>query len=107
MRIEQSGGFKGRYHVLGGHLSPALGTGVSNLRVNELLARIQPESVTEIILALGTDVESESTASYLLDVLQNRDITVSRLAFGLPSGSAVEYADSTTLQRALEGRQRL
>lgn len=106
MRIEQSGGFKGRYHVLGGHLSPALGTGVADLRVNELLARLQPESISEVILALGTDVESESTASYLAEVLSNRNITVSRLAFGLPSGSAIEYADATTLQRALEGRQK-
>lgn len=107
MRIEKSHGFKGRYHVLGGHLSPALGKGVGDLRVNELLARLQPEGIEEVILALGTDVESEATASYLAEVLHSRDVTVSRLAFGLPSGSAIEYADATTLQRALEGRQRL
>jgi recombination protein RecR len=107
MRIEKSHGFKGRYHVLGGHLSPALGKGVADLRVNELLARLQPENIQEIILALGTDVESEATASYIADVLHSRDIAVSRLAFGLPSGSAIEYADSTTLQRAISGRQRL
>lgn len=107
MRIEKSHGFQGRYHVLGGHLSPALGTGVADLRVNELLARVQPEEIQEVILALGTDVESEATASYVAEVLHSRGVAVSRLAFGLPSGSAVEYADATTLQRAIEGRQKI
>ena len=92
---------------MGGHLSPALGKGVADLRVNELLARLQPESVQEVILALGTDVESEATASYVAEVLHSRGVSVSRLAFGLPSGSAVEYADATTLQRAIQGRQSL
>lgn len=77
------------------------------MRINELLARLQPEQIEEVVLALGTDVESEATASYLADVLHNRGVAVSRLAFGLPSGSAIEYADSTTLQRAIQGRQRL
>jgi recombination protein RecR len=107
MKIEKSRGFQGRYHVLGGHLSPALGKGVADLRVNELLSRLQPEAITEVILALGTDVESEATASYVAEVLHSRNVTVSRLAFGLPSGSAVEYADATTLQRALQGRQKI
>jgi recombination protein RecR len=107
IKIEQSHGFNGRYHVLGGHLSPALGKGVADLRVNELLSRLQPEEIQEVILALGTDVESEATASYVAEVLHSRDVTVSRLAFGIPSGSAIEYADATTLQRAIEGRQRL
>jgi recombination protein RecR len=107
MKIEQSHGFQGRYHVLGGHLSPALGKGVADLRVNELLSRIQPEEIQEVILALGTDVESETTASYVAEVLHSRGVSVSRLAFGIPSGSAIEYADATTLQRAIEGRQKL
>jgi len=107
IKIENSRGFKGRYHVLGGHLSPALGKSVADLRVNELLSRLQPEKITEVILALGTDVESEATVSYLAEVLTSRTIKVSRLAFGLPSGSAIEYADATTLQRAIEGRQNL
>ena len=107
IKIEQSRSFQGRYHVLGGHLSPALGKGVADLRVNELLSRIQPEEIQEVILALGTDVESEATASYLAEVLHSRNVAVSRLAFGLPSGSAVEYADSITLQRAIQGRQEL
>jgi recombination protein RecR len=107
MKIEKSRGFQGRYHVLGGHLSPALGKGVADLRVNELLSRLQPENIEEVILALGTDVESEATASYVAEILHSRNVTVSRLAFGLPSGSAVEYADTTTLQRAIQGRQAL
>jgi len=105
IKIENAGGFNGRYHVLGGHLSPALGKGVADLRVNELLARLQPEKVQEVIVALGTDTESEATASYLSEVLTSRGVKVSRLAFGLPSGSAIEYADPVTLQRAIQGRQ--
>ncbi len=107
LKIDKTHGFKGRYHVLGGHLSPALGKSVADLRVNELLSRLQPEGIQEVIIALGTDVESEATVSYLADVLSSRKVKVSRLAFGLPSGSAIEYADATTLQRAIEGRQLL
>ena len=105
MKIDACNGFNGRYHVLGGHLSPALGKGVSSLRVNELLARLQPENIQEVILALGTDVESEATANYLAELITGRGVKASRLAFGLPSGSAIEYADSTTLARAIQGRQ--
>jgi recombination protein RecR len=107
LKLESSNSFNGRYHVLGGHLSPALGKGVADLRVNELLARLQPESVQEVIVALGTDTESEATAAYLAEILSSRNITVSRLAFGLPSGSAIEYADPVTLQRAIQGRQNM
>ncbi len=107
VKIENSGGFTGRYHVLGGHLSPALGKGVAGLRVSELLARLQPESVQEVIVALGTDTESEATASYLAEIIASRGVKISRLAFGLPVGSAIEYTDSTTLARAIQGRQTL
>lgn len=105
MKIEGCNGFAGRYHVLGGHLSPALGKGFGDLRVTELLARLQPESIQEVIIALGTDTESEATASYLAELIASRGVKASRLAFGLPSGSAIEYADSTTLSRAIQGRQ--
>ena len=105
LKIEHAGGFSGRYHVLGGHLSPALGKSVSGLRVSELLARLQPETVREVVLALGTDTESEATASYLAEVLSSRGVKISRLASGIPSGSAIEYADPVTLQRAIQGRQ--
>lgn len=105
MKIENCNGFTGRYHVLGGHLSPALGKGVAELRVSELLARLQPDGIQEVIIALGTDVESEATAGYLAELVASRGVKASRLAFGLPSGSAIEYADSTTLSRAIQGRQ--
>jgi recombination protein RecR len=105
MKIEGCNGFSGRYHVLGGHLSPALGKGAADLRVSELLARLQPEAIQEVIIALGTDVESEATACYLAELIASRGVKASRLAFGLPSGSAIEYADSTTLSRAIQGRQ--
>ena len=107
IKIENSRSFQGRYHVLGGHLSPALGRGVADLRVNELLGRLHPEEISEVIIALGTDVESEATANYIAEVLQSRGVTVSRLAFGIPSGSAIEYADATTLKRAIQGRQQM
>ncbi|MCU0858064.1 MAG: recombination mediator RecR [Pontiellaceae bacterium] len=107
LKIEHCNGFSGRYHVLGGHLSPALGKGAADLRVNELLARLTPEHIQEVIIALGTDVESEATANYLAELIAGRGVKVSRLAFGLPSGSAIEYADSTTLSRAIQGRQAL
>jgi len=104
LKIEKSHGFMGRYHVLGGHLSPALGKSIADLRINELLSRLQPENIQEVIIALGTDVEREATVHYVAEVLTNRSVKTSRLAFGLPSGSAIEYADSTTLQRAIQGR---
>ncbi|MFA7256368.1 MAG: recombination mediator RecR [Kiritimatiellales bacterium] len=107
MKIENCNGFDGRYHVLGGHLSPALGKGVADLRVNELLARLQSENIQEVIIALGTDTESEATSGYLAELISSRGIKASRLAFGLPAGSAIEYADSTTLSRAIQGRQTL
>jgi recombination protein RecR len=105
MKIEESGGFQGRYHALMGRLSPMQGTGPADLRVDRLLARIADESIREVVIALGTDVESDATASYLKEVLSTREVKVSRIAFGLPAGSAIEYSDSTTLSRAIAGRQ--
>lgn len=104
MKIEESGGFQGRYHALMGRLSPMHGTGASDLRVDQLLARIAEEHISEVLIALGTDVESDATASYLKDVLSTRKVKVSRIAFGLPAGSAIEYSDATTLARAIKGR---
>lgn len=105
MKIESCHHYNGRYHVLGGHLSPALGKGVAELRVSELLARLQPESIEEVIIALGTDVESDATAQYLAELIASRGVKATRLAFGIPAGSAIEYADVTTLARAIQGRQ--
>jgi len=105
LKIESSGGFKGRYHALMGRLSPIQGVGAADLRVESLLERLQPEGITEVLLALGTDVESEATAHYLAELLEPRGIRLSRMASGLPSGSAIEYTDAATLAKAIEGRQ--
>ncbi|MEE9367492.1 MAG: recombination mediator RecR [Pontiella sp.] len=107
MKIEESGGFRGRYHALMGRLSPMLGTGASDLRVDKLLVRIAEEGISEVLIALGTDVESDATASYLNEVLSTRDVKVSRIAFGLPAGSAIEYSDAATLAKAIKGRQEI
>lgn len=104
MKLEQSGAFKGRYHALGGKLSPMRGVGVADLRIESLLRRLTEEHVQEVILALNTDAESDTTASYLHDLLESRKVKVSRLAYGIPAGSAIEYADPVTLARALSGR---
>ena len=105
IKIEQSGGFQGRYHALMGKLSPMHGTGVADLRVDKLLQRIADEPIEEVLIALGTDVESDATVSYLNEILAPRKVKVSRIAFGLPAGSAIEYSDASTLARAISGRQ--
>lgn len=103
--IERAGAYRGRYHALLGRLSPMRGEGVTNTRVDALLARLKPEGIREVILALNADMESDATASFLHEALIAQGITVSRLARGLPTGSGVGYADSATLARALEHRQ--
>ena len=105
MKIEESGGFQGRYHALMGKLSPMHGVGTADLRVDHLLQRVTQEAFTEVLIALGTDVESDATASYLHEVLAPRGVKVSRIAFGLPAGSAIEYSDAATLAKAISGRQ--
>lgn len=107
MKIEESGGYQGRYHALMGRLSPMHGTGAADLRVDKLLQRIADEEITEVLIALGTDVESDATASYLKEILATRAVKVTRIAFGLPAGSAIEYSDATTLARAIGGRQEI
>lgn len=107
MKIEASGGFQGRYHALMGKLSPMHGTSVADLRVDKLLKRIADEDITEVLIALGTDVESDATASYLNEILAPREVTISRIAFGLPAGSAIEYSDAATLAHAITGRQKM
>jgi recombination protein RecR len=107
MKIEESGGFQGRYHALMGRLSPMHGVGAADLRVDKLLRRVAEEKIEEVVIALGTDVESDATVSYLKEILATRNVKVSRIAFGLPAGSAIEYSDSTTLSRAIKGRQQI
>ncbi len=103
--IERTGAFKGRYHVLGGLISPMDGIGTAQLRVKELVERIAVESPNEIILATNPNAEGEATALYLSRLLQPLAPTISRLAYGLPIGADLDYADEMTLSRAIEGRR--
>lgn len=103
--LERIGQFKGTYHVLGGLISPIDNIGPEKLHIKELLKRIDEDKVTEIILATNASVEGESTSLFLQQQIGDRDVTVTRLARGLPIGLDLEYADQITLGRALEGRQ--
>lgn len=103
--IERTREFRGKYHVLGGAISPIDGIGPDQLRIRELLARLADDSVSEIILATDPNLEGEATATYLARLLKPMGIKVSRLASGLPVGGDLEYADEVTLGRAFEGRR--
>lgn len=105
--LEKTGQFKGTYHVLGGLVSPIDGIGPEQLRIRELVARIDEDKVHEIILATNASVEGESTALYIQQQLGDRAVTITRLARGLPVGVDLEYADQISLGRALEGRTQL
>jgi len=102
--IEKSGAFKGLYHVLGGSLSPLDGVGPENLRMKELLGRARTQKAEEIIVATDSDSEGETTALYVARLLKKEKIKVTRIAYGLPMGSNLEYADQLTLAKALKGR---
>jgi len=105
--VERTGEFKGRYHVLQGAISPIEGIGPDQLRVKELLARLEPEGIGEVILCTNPNIEGEATAMYLARLLKPLGLTVTRIASGLPVGGDLEYADELTLGRALEGRREL
>ena len=102
--IEKSGAFRGRYHILGGCLAPMDGVGPDDIKIAELVARLDEEAVGEIILATGTNVEGESTAAYIANVLAPLGVTVSRIASGVPMGGDLKYVDQVTLKRAMESR---
>lgn len=102
--LERTGVFRGRYHALGGKLSPLDGIGPEQLRIAELIERVGEERPSEVILALGADVEGEATAHYLAELLGPTGIHVTRIAQGLPAGGGVEHADQITLHRALANR---
>jgi len=102
--IERTREFRGRYHVLGGAISPIAGIGPDQLRIKELLVRLQDGTVTEVIIATDPNLEGEATATYLIRMLSPLGLRVSKLASGLPVGGDLEYADELTLGRAFEGR---
>jgi len=103
--IERTGEFRGRYHVLLGAMSPLEGIGPEQLKIRELLTRIEPEGITEIIICTNPNTEGEVTAMYLARLLKPLGLTITRIASGLPVGGDLEYADELTLGRALEGRR--
>ena len=108
--IEKSGAFSGHYHILGGALSPMDGIGPDDIRIRELFNRIKKNTaksnpVREIIIATGTDVEGESTASYISDNLKNTGLIITRIASGVPMGGDLQYVDMVTMQRAMEERR--
>ena len=102
--IEKSGAFHGRYHILGGCLAPMEGVGPDDIKIAELVVRLEKESVREIILATGTNVEGESTAAYIAGILAPLGVHVSRIASGVPMGGDLKYVDQVTLKRAMESR---
>ncbi|MCW2904487.1 MAG: recombination protein RecR [Streptosporangiaceae bacterium] len=105
--IEKTREFRGRYHVLGGAISPIDGVGPEELRIKELMRRLADGGITELILATDPNLEGEATATYLARLVKPMGITVTRLASGLPVGGDLEYADEVTLGRAFEGRRLL
>jgi len=105
--IERTREFRGKYHVLGGAISPIDGIGPDQLRIRELMQRLSDSSITEIILATDPNLEGEATATYLARLIKPMGLNVSRLASGLPVGGDLEYADEVTLGRAFEGRTTL
>lgn len=102
--LEASGAFRGRYHALGGKLSPARHLGPEKLRLAELRDRVVREGVTEVLLAVSTDMDGDATAGYIAELLRGTGAQVTRLAFGLPADSGIAYSDPLTLRRAIRGR---
>ena len=105
--LEKTNAFRGRYHSLGGKISPLDHVGPEDLRIKELLERLDREKISEIIFALSGDVEGEATTNYLVEVLKDKPVTLTRIARGLPAGSGLESADELTLYQALAGRTKL
>lgn len=105
--IEKSGTYRGKYHVLGGKISPLNGVEPEDLRIAELEGRLEKEPVKEIIIALGTDVEGDATSHYLAKRLGHPGLKVTRIAHGLPAGSGLEFADELTLTHAMAGRREM
>jgi recombination protein RecR len=107
LSVEKSGSFRGKFHVLGGKISPLDGVEPEDLKISGLEKRLASEPIKEIIIALGTDVEGDATSNYLAKRLARPGLKISRIGFGLPAGSGLEFADELTLNRALEGRREM
>jgi recombination protein RecR len=105
LAVEQSGAFKGRYHVLQGVLAPLDAVGPDDLRIRELLNRLDMEQIKEVIIATNPSSEGEATAHYLVKLLKDRPVRISRIAYGIPMGGDLKYTDRITLERAMKGRQ--
>ena len=103
--LEATGAFRGRYHALGGKLSPSHRMGPEQLRIPQLVERVGAEGVKEVLLALSTDMDGDATALYVAELLRGTGARVTRLAFGLPADSGIAYSDPLTLRRAIQGRQ--
>lgn len=107
LSIEKSGTYRGKFHALGGKISPLDGVEPEDLRITELEKRLVAEPIKEVVIALGTDVEGDATSNYLAKRLARPGLKITRIAYGLPAGSGLEYADELTLSRALEGRREM
>ena len=105
--FEKSNAFKGKYHVLEGLISPLEGINPEDIKINQLINRIKDEDIKEVILALNMSMEGETTALYITKLLEGTDVTVTKIAAGIPVGADMEYLDSLTIQRALEGRNKV
>lgn len=105
--IEKSGAFHGKYHVLGGLIAPSDGIGPDELNIDKLLKRIDDEGINEIILAISSTIEGETTTLFLTSLLNEKDVRVSKIAQGIPVGSNLEYFDQLTLERAIEDRREI
>lgn len=105
--FEKSNAFKGRYHVLEGLISPLEGVNPEDIKINQLINRIEKENIKEVILALNLSMEGETTSLYILKLLEGTDVKVTKIAAGIPVGADMEYLDALTIQRAIEGRNKL
>ena len=105
LSVEKSGSFRGKFHVLGGKISPLDGVEPEDLKISDLETRLAGGTIKEIIIALGTDVEGDATSHYLAKRLARPGLKISRIGFGLPSGSGLTYADADTLRSALAARR--
>ena len=105
--FENTDGYKGLYHVLGGTISLSKGKGIEDLNIDSLLSRVDEGEIKEIIIATNPTVDGETTALYLAKLLQDKPVSVTRLAYGLPMGGHLDYADALTLEKAIEGRRKI